>query len=313
MNHQLLDERRISLELAENSSSLSEYLGLGASLYIPTTKPKLRQLLQKKDLQTTKSIILCLEDAVADRDLSIALKHVEELVSKPLPHDNLFIRPRNIQVLNHLLSFSGIEQFQGVVLPKVDEHNLIHYAEILAQRPEWKVMPTIETSIAFSRKRLQCLREACETVINQILCIRIGVNDLFSIFGLKRLSQATVYDTMLRSVIDDIVLTFRPNGYFISAPVFDFLDNEAILSQEITRDLAYGLWSKTAIHPQQIKIIENHYQVPCHEVEMAKAILVKNVPAVFKLHGQMCEPVVHRRWAKSTLERARIYGLKSSD
>lgn len=69
-----------------------------------------------------------------------------------------------------------------------------------------------------------------------------------------------------------------------------------------------GLVCKTAIHPSQIHIIEKHYEVNNQDIEMAEAILDKDAPAVFRMHGTMCEPATHRKWAEQILIRLNVYG-----
>ena len=46
------------------------------------------------------------------------------------------------------------------------------------------------------------------------------------------------------------VLIFRPHGFALTAPVLDFLDDDALLREEARRDIAFGFYGKTAIHPQ---------------------------------------------------------------
>jgi citrate lyase beta subunit len=117
----------------------------------------------------------------------------------------------------------------------------------------------------------------------------------------------TVYEGPLRRVIDDVTLCFKPYGYHISAPVFDYLDDPDTLERELKQDAAYGLWSKSAIHPTQVPIIERSYRVSAQEIEVAQAILRRDADAVFKGFGQMIEPAVHRPWALQAVGRSTIY------
>ena len=119
----------------------------------------------------------------------------------------------------------------------------------------------------------------------------------------------TVYQTPLGSTIGQLVTTFRPHGFNLTAPVFEYLDKGWVLAREVCRDLAQGLFGKTAIHPRQVPVIERQYRVEAGELQMAERILEDAAPAVFRLHGAMCEPATHRRWAELVRERARLYGV----
>jgi len=71
-----------------------------------------------------------------------------------------------------------------------------------------------------------------------------------------------------------------------------------------------GLFGKTAIHPNQIPVIEAGFRVSPKDLEEAKRILMPDAAAVFKMNGRMCEPTTHTKWAQAIVERAGIYGVK---
>ena len=181
------------------------------------------------------------------------------------------------------------------------------YAELAARWPALALMPTLETAIAFDRRALERLRERLLEAGNPIVCLRIGGNDLLQCLGLKRPKNLTLYDTPLRAVVNDLVLTFRPAGLALSSPVFEHLDSPQTLARELELDLAHGLLAKTAIHPAQIPVIEAAYRVCSQERELAERILAPDAPAVFQMHGQMVEPATHNRWAEQLLLRAQVY------
>jgi citrate lyase beta subunit len=83
-----------------------------------------------------------------------------------------------------------------------------------------------------------------------------------------------------------------------------------LLARETRRDLAYGLFGKSAIHPCQVPVIESEYRVSARDVDSAERILDADAPAVFRLHGAMCERATHRTWAELTLARAQLYGVR---
>jgi citrate lyase beta subunit len=286
------------------------YLALGATLYMPATRMDLTEILSLEKLPGLRSVVVCTEDAIHEHELPAALANLEWTLDRLLPCPILrFIRPRNVAVLTQLVRMPGIETIDGIVLPKVTPQNLPAFAEAASRVPSLQLMPTIETEVAFDRRRLVALCDALQQAVNPILCLRIGGSDLLSLLGLKRPKGLTLYDTPLRNVVNDIILTFRPAGYDISAPVFEHVDSPATLEREVELDIVHGLLAKTAIHPTQIAVIERAYRVSRQDREMAERILDPGAQAVFQHQGQLCEPATHRRWAERLLLRSELFGL----
>ncbi|AGA92354.1 citrate lyase beta subunit [Thioflavicoccus mobilis 8321] len=286
------------------------YMALGASLYLPATRLDLAGILDQETLPGLRSAIVCTEDAVHHRDLPAALANLRKTLPRLGPGSlRRFIRPRNPAVLGEIVRFDGVENIDGVVLPKVDEESLLHFAEAAARAPHLLLMPTIETGIVFSRRRLETLTDRLHELDNPIFCLRIGGNDILHLLGLKRPKHLTLYDTPLRTIINDLITIFRPAGFELSSPVFEHIDSPQTLREEVKLDLVHGLWSKTAIHPTQVATIEDAYRVSRDDHDLAREILAADAPAVFLSHGQMVEPTTHSRWALRILERAAIYGI----
>ncbi|MBX9949437.1 MAG: HpcH/HpaI aldolase/citrate lyase family protein, partial [Candidatus Obscuribacterales bacterium] len=66
----------------------------------------------------------------------------------------------------------------------------------------------------------------------------------------------------------------------------------------------------TAIHPDQIGLIEAGFRVDSNDLEEARRILMPDAAAVFKMNGRMCEPTTHTKWARAIIERADLYGVR---
>ena len=290
--------------------SLYDYLALGASLYIPTSRPDLISCVHSPEITALKSIILCLEDAVLESEREQSLHRFAELLKFGLPQTKVFVRPKNPNLLYKILQLDGIEQVYGFVLPKVSLENISQYTELLSQHKAFKLMPTLETKAVLLQTKLERLKLALEPLKESIICLRVGANDLFALLGIKRMPGQSIYNSPLRTALDQIILCFRSEGYYVSAPVYDFIEDMETLKSELKQDINYGLLSKTAIHPRQVAVIEAHYQVEQVELEQAQAILEEQAKAVFQFNAQMCEPSVHQAWAEQTLVRAEIYGIK---
>jgi citrate lyase beta subunit len=257
-------------------------------------------------------MIFCTEDAVSHSEVDSSLRHLGLCLQgfRTVPERFRFIRVRNPEVLARLLDLPHIDNIDGFVLPKFDTSVFNAYFDQL-KGTTFKIMPTLETRDVFDVGAMVELRQALlqDEIFAQILMLRIGGNDLMNLLGIRRPRQLTLYDTPLNHIISQLVTVFKPYHFSLSAPVFEYLNDNATLQKEIQRDLAFGLIGKTAIHPSQIANIEAAYQVDLDDYEMAVKLIDSTAPAVFKMHDAMCEVATHRQWAISILNRQQCYGV----
>lgn len=289
---------------------------IGASLYVPANHKDLGRIANGDKLSQARSLIFCTEDAIADRELSWSLFNLSVVLAN-MRSDvaaERFVRVRNPEVLARVLAMPGAEKLSGFVLPKVTRHNFDSYFR-LVRDTRHVLMPTLETAEVFSDSEMQQLRAVFDApgVRQRILCLRIGGNDLLALLGLRRPRSMTIYRTPLGPVIARLVTTFRPWGFALTAPVFEYLDLPELLDQEVLEDLAYGMIGKTAIHPTQIGPIEQHYQVRPQDLAVARAILDEASPAVFRMDDAMCEVATHRAWAERLVEQSHRFGSRSME
>ena len=293
--------------------SQQQYLRLGASLYVPATRLDLTELADGQRLGPLRSIIFCIEDAVRCGDVGMALENVQQLLDNLRPSETQrFVRVRNPQTLARLLDMRGIDGVDGFVLPKVTHHNLIEYFDLLSSDSRYWLMPTLESAEAFDTDAMRRLRGALESsgFRERVLALRIGGNDLLNLLHLRRGPRSTIYDTPLRQVIATLATVFTPAGFHLTAPVFEGLSDGATLAREVDQDLEHGLYSKSAVHPEQLRWIESRYAVSREDLEIAESVLDESAPAVFRMHDMMCEPATHRNWAKLVIERGRLFGIR---
>ena len=297
--------------LAESLPALSPMM-LGASLYAPANRADLAMIAQGQKRPSLRSLMICTEDALHERELEFALNQLAALLPTldqgPLLR---FIRPRSPAVLRRLLRMDGIERIQGFVLPKIGPQTLGDWLRVWDGRSGHWLLPILETAETLDRRQMERLRDLLEDsgLRKRVLGLRIGGNDLLNVLGVRRARGATIYDTPLRGVIADLVCIFHPAGYQLSAPVFERLDTPDVLAREVEADLQHGLVGKTAIHPMQIPLIEGLYRVSREDYDLAAAVLAPDAAAVFKLHQTFCEPATHPRWAAGVLERAQVFGV----
>ena len=282
---------------------------LGASLYVPAVHPKLECALLGRAYPGVRSLIACTEDSIAEHQLETALLRISEVLGE-LPNRSVgplrFIRPRNREVLQALLAMPGIERVHGFVLPKADHHSLPGYLRVLGMR-DFALMPTLETAATFELSAMRALRKMLLAPASKARCLalRIGGNDLLALLGMRRPRNVSIYQTPIGALIPQLVMCFKPHGFQLTGPVFDYLEGFDTLLAEAQQDRYMGLVGKTAIHPSQVSTIESVFQVCDREMAAAQALLGHASSAVLKFDGAMLEHAVHSDWARGVLRRGR--------
>lgn len=287
---------------------MSDLHRIAASLYVPAVHPKLECALLGRAFPQARSLIACTEDAISDHQLDQALSQLAAtLLALPsCEHGPLrFVRPRNPQVLQLLLSLPGIDRVHGFVIPKADHQTLPAYLKILeTDGRAFAFMPTLETAATFDMGAMVALRSLLQSsaLASRCLSLRFGANDLLALLGMRRPRGASIYQTPLGVLIAQLVLCFKPHGFQLTGAVFDYLDQPELLRAEATQDRQMGLIGKTAIHPEQLPIIESAFHPDAREVAAAMALSDAQAPAVMCFDGAMLERAVHGEWARRLLD-----------
>ena len=308
---------------------------LGASLYMPATRQDIWQVIKRDKLPTINSIIICVEDAVSHDDVELALQRLQELLNTwaahidsindpSTPQNNkqeqptrplVFVRPRNPMMLQKLAHYKHIELLDGFVMPKVDMCSLSNWRMACQNlSTDQLLMPTLETAALFNPHHNQELAIGFKEAFSQpVFALRIGGNDLFAALRLRRPKNSIVYDTPIGTLAYQLLGCFVPHGFYLTAPVFEYLDQPTLFMQELTRDVSLGLVGKTVIHPNQIALVQQAYCVPASTLDEAQAILHSEAKAVFKYNNTMLEPATHRAWATEIINRAKVFGTINND
>ena len=286
---------------------------LGAPLYMPGNRRDLMEIANGEKHSQLRSMIFCTEDAVSSSDVASCVRHISLCLQgfRDSPKRFRFIRARNPDILARLLDLPGIEKVDGFVLPKFDQDVFHAYFDQLRGTP-FMAMPTLETKKAFDFNAMTELRQGLlqDDFAERVLMLRIGGNDLMNLLGIRRPRSSTIYETPVGNVIAQLVTIFRPYGFSLSAPVFEYLDDSETLQKEMKQDLAYGLIGKAAIHPAQVPAIESAYAVDAEDYEIALSLSDRQAPAVFRMHNAMCEVATHQQWAVNIINRQMCYGVK---
>jgi citrate lyase beta subunit len=289
---------------------------LGATLYMPATRDDILDMVFGEKIPELRSLVVCLEDAVALTDVETALDNLRDVLGRIRDRGGrsadgplLFVRPRDAAMASILNDWPLMDHIDGFVVPKLSLSSLKSW-EVAVTNPALALMPTLETPEVFNPTAMVELGQALKANFNErIIALRIGGNDLMGCLGLRRNPATTLYDTPMGYVIPMLAGVMGSQGFALTAPVFEQLATPELLEQELALDISHGLVGKTAIHPSQISVIQNALRVSLDDMNAAGMILNAVAPAVFKFNDAMCEPATHFKWATHILERAKWHGV----
>lgn len=297
-----------------------DVLGLGAPLYVPANRRDLAEIGNGEKIPGARTVIFCTEDSLLPEEVAPALSGLDAALRRcggtpgadGVPYR--FVRPRNPEVLRALLQMPGIDAAQGFVLPKFDAGSLDAWTAALEAAPGFRLMPTLETADVFDVERMRRLRDSlCASPLRErVLALRIGGLDLLNLLGLRRSARRTIHDTPVGHCIRQLIAVFAPAGFALTAPAFECFQASGVLARELELDVLNGLFGKTAVHPCQLAQIHAAYRVSPEDLDMARALLDPDRPAVFRLADRMCEKATHAAWARRVLLRAQVYGVRAA-
>lgn len=286
------------------------YIKLGGTLFVPASHKNLGAILEGKKYPQLKSVVIDFEDGLEDDDFVLAHKSLGEvlknIVSKALL---IFIRAKDIQHLKELLKITTINNITGFVLAKFSLHNGRDYLNVL-QDTNHLIMPSIEGTELFHHLKLHELKELILTNKQKVVSVRFGLEDMLRQLGQRRRCDESIFDfAASSSVIGNFIATFKSVGFGVSGGVYPcFKDKEGFV-KDVKRDMKEGLFSKTIIHPSQIKLINELYKVEKEEYEEALKI-VNSQKKVFTLNDKMAETLTMNAYSQEILSRAEVYGIR---
>jgi citrate lyase beta subunit len=216
---------------------------LGATLYIPATRADLTATVHKRTDEGVRSIVIDLEDAVADHDLQYAVENTIRTLNELSGSNALvFVRARTAQQIRTVCAglAPGAAGLAGFVVPKFTSATGAEYLdEILAASTAHDTrllaMPVLESAEVVHREtrdtELVAIRELLGKYRDIVLAVRIGATDMCGTFGIRRDRDLTIYDVrVVADVISAIVNHLGRNdgsGFVITGPVWEyFADHE---------------------------------------------------------------------------------------
>ena len=288
---------------------------LGATLYMPILKPDALEYIAGTKVPKLRSMVLCLEDALLEKDVLEGMDILEKMLMRVgrVKRDSaetrfplVFVRPRHLDMAKRIAEMAGLHNIDGFVAPKVTVGDYAKWVEAV-RHTDLHIMPTLETAEVFDQCAMKELRdEFLADSPERILALRVGGNDLMSCLGLRRAGNTSLYEGPLLYAVSMLTSVMKPKGFDLTAPVFENIDEDGAkeaLLREVSRDVSFGFVGKTVIHPSQVDIVQNAFKVAPADYEAALKILAADAAAVFKFGGSMCEPATHRSWAQRILSR----------
>lgn len=285
------------------------YIELGATLFVPALHKDLNSIVIDKKYPELKSILIDTEDGISDDDLEPAFEAIKNLLSLYEKESLLvFIRPRNIQTLSKILNFENIENIDGFILPKFSLENAQSYFDLLKGK-DFSLMPSIEGEELFNQNSLYELRNIIVQNREKVILLRFGLEDMLRQLTMKRSCDETLFDLSTCSyILGAFIATFKSAGFAISGGVYPCFKNEEGFVKDVQRDLKEGLFSKTIIHPNQIKITNELYRVTKEEFEEALEIC-RNDVGMFNQNEKMAEVLTMKPYSQEIVLRADTYGV----
>ncbi|QXJ25121.1 HpcH/HpaI aldolase/citrate lyase family protein [Actinomadura graeca] len=216
-------------------------VALGATLYSPATRPVLADDIEKASRRGVMSMVVCLEDAIADADVAAgeanAVAQLRALRGRGADVPLLFVRVREPEQIGDLVDRLGdaAPLVSGFVLPKFGPAGGGAFLDALADTSartglRLLAMPVIESPEAvYAETRTEMLHDVARLLAKhreRILAVRLGAADMSAAYGLRRPPDLTIYDIRpVAGVICDVVnILGRADGtgFVVTGPVWEY-------------------------------------------------------------------------------------------
>jgi citrate lyase beta subunit len=287
----------------------------GACLYMPALHPSLPTVLTGASVPGLRALVVCMEDALSSSDIAAGLQRVRTELAREGRAASLrvYVRPRNQEMMLDMLAWAACAAWDGFVLPKLSVANAAAWMEPFRSSTH-RVMPILETADVFDPF---ALRHLCDVLADPswrdaVDVVRIGGTDLFAVLGTRRPRGHTVYESILGPTLQLVASQLLARGMSVTAPVCEALGGDDVFRREVAMDVEAGFVGKTAVHPHQVRLINESFAVPVEELHEAERIL-SSEQAVFQSRGAMCESLPHRRWAERIVARAAVFGMSTKE
>lgn len=228
-------------------------VALGATLYVPGNRPDLADTIARRCAAGVTSMVIDLEDAVADDQvdaaLACAVAALDQLAGTAAAGMLLFVRVRTAAEIRSITATlgAGVAALTGFVVPKFTAAT---GAETLAAVRESSeslgkqlyVMPVLESPVLAYREardtELQAIRALLAEHRERVLAVRVGATDMCGLFGIRRDRDLTIYDVRVVSDVLASIVNYLGRmdgtGFVITGPVWEyFADHERMFRPQL--------------------------------------------------------------------------------
>ncbi len=213
---------------------------LGATLYVPGVRDDLVQAINRRAAEGVRSVVIDLEDAVADHHVDQALINVNcalTALSQTEQQTLVFVRVRTSEHIRQIIDGIGGagSALTGFVLPKFSASTGARFlGEILAGSERLGArlfaMPVLETPDVLYRETrdeaLSAIRDLLGQYRETVLAVRFGATDLCGLYGIRRDRDLSIYHVgVVAELISEVVNHLGRadgTGYAISGPVWEY-------------------------------------------------------------------------------------------
>ncbi|MFE9959219.1 HpcH/HpaI aldolase/citrate lyase family protein [Micromonospora sp. NPDC005299] len=217
-------------------------VALGATLYCPATRPQLAADLARRAAQGLISVVVCLEDAIADEDVPAAevnvVAQLRAYAATGADGPLIFVRVRGAHQIPMIVA--GLKEharaLSGFVLPKFTEETGPAFLDAITEASttlgrRLLAMPVLESpDVIFAESRTDALlgvRRLLAKYRDHILAVRIGATDLSAAYGLRRSRDLSVYDVrVIADLIADVVNVLArvrdSSRFVVTGPVWEY-------------------------------------------------------------------------------------------
>ena len=281
---------------------------LRSFLYAPGDRP---ELFDKAVRSGADGVVLDLEDSVLPGEKTAALQHVVDFLSDHDPRftdTEVWVRVNNRSGLleEELSALAGSEHLTGVSLPKVESPVVLDRVDRMLSK-QVGVLGLVESASGVA---------AAVDIAAHPRVRRLGLGEADLIADLRMTPSVDRMELM--SIRVDVVVASAAAGIDQPmGPAFIDIGDESglVRSSEELRRLGFG--GRSAIHPDQVDVINRVFSPTRDEIEQAEELVrsmaeaIERKTAVFvDARGNMVDEAVVRG-ARQILEVATRLGLRS--
>lgn len=232
---------------------------LGATLYVPANRADLAATIERRAAEGVSSMVLDLEDAVADDDVERALTNavdaLDSLAGTPAANMLLFVRVRDVDNIYRIADTltEGLVALTGFVVPKFTAAEGKSFLQAIDRvssdlGKHLYVMPVLESVELVHRQsrsaQLRGIAELFSEHRDHVLAVRVGATDMCSTFGIRRDRDLTIYDVrVIADVIADVVNYLARTdgtGYVITGPVWEYFADHERMFRSVLRTTPFA-------------------------------------------------------------------------